>query len=136
LYNNIGANFEEKILPSLINEVLKAEIAKHDALQLLSQREKISNNIKEEITERAKGFRLTLDDVAITELKFGKEFAKAIELKQVAQQDAERQKFIVQRNEEEKKSVIIRSEGEAESAELISEAVKKYGDGKYYRFII
>jgi prohibitin 1 len=129
LFNNIGPNFDEKILPSLVNEVLKAEIAKHDALQLLSQREKISSDIKEEITQRAKGFRLTLDDVAITDLKFGKEFAKAIELKQVAQQDAERQKFVVQRNEEEKRAAIIRSEGESEAAELISNAVAKYGDG-------
>jgi len=131
IYNNLGANYDEKILPSLVNEVLKTEIAKHDALQLLAQRERISSEIKEEITQRARGFRLTLDDVAITHLGFGKEFSKAIEMKQVAQQDAERQKFIVQKNEEEKKAIIIRSEGESEAAELISEAVKKYGDGKY-----
>jgi len=128
LYNNVGANFEEKILPSLINEVLKTEIAKHDALQLLANRERISNDIKEDITQRARGFKLMLDDVSITHLGFGKEFSKAIEMKQVAQQEAERQKFIVQKNEEEKKAVIIRSEGESEAAELISKAVKTYGN--------
>lgn len=75
---------------------------------------------------------MTLDDVAITHLGFGKEFSRAIEMKQVAQQDAERQKFIVQKNEEEKKAVIIRSEGESEAAKLISDAVKLYGDGKIF----
>ena len=68
-------------MPSLINEVLKAEIAKHDALQLLAQRQRISQEIKEEVTQRARGFRLTLDDVAITHLGFGKEFSRAIEMK-------------------------------------------------------
>ena len=129
LYTNVGPNFDEKILPSIVNEVLKAEVAKYDALQLLSQREKISQSIKEEITQRARGFRLTLDDVAITHLAFGKEFANAIELKQVAQQHAERQKFVVQKNEEEKKAIIIRYEGESEAAKLIADAVKQYGDG-------
>jgi len=128
LYNNVGPNFEEKILPSIVNEVLKSEVAKYDAIQLLSQREKISQSIKEEITQRARGFRLTMDDVAITHLAFGKEFANAIELKQVAQQDAERQKFVVQKNEEEKKAVIIRYEGESEAARLIADSVKQYGD--------
>ena len=43
-----------------------------------------------------------LADVSITHLAFGKEFTKAIESKQVAQQDAERSKFLVQRAEQEK----------------------------------
>jgi prohibitin 1 len=128
LYNNVGPNFEEKILPSIVNEVLKAEVAKYDGIQLLGQREKISYSIKEEITTRAKGFNLTLDDVALTHLAFGKEFTQAIELKQVAQQDAERQKFIVQKNEEEKKAFIIKYEGESEAARLIADAVKAHGD--------
>jgi hypothetical protein len=37
-----------------------------------------------------------LQDVSITALTFGSEFAKAIEQKQVAEQEAERAKFIVQ----------------------------------------
>ncbi len=40
--------------------------------------------------------------MSITHLAFGKEFTKAIESKQVAQQDAERSKFLVQRAEQEK----------------------------------
>ena len=41
-------------------------------------------------------------DVSITHLAFGKEFTKAIEMKQVAQQEAERSKFLVMRAEQEK----------------------------------
>ena len=68
-------------------------------------------------------------DVSITHLAFGKEFTKAIESKQVAQQEAERSKFLVQRAEQEKLAAIIYAEGEAEAATLISQAVKVGGSG-------
>lgn len=57
-----------------------------------------------------------------------REYAQAIEHKQVAQQLAERQRFIVMKDEEEKNAQIIRSEGEAEAAKYINEAVAKYGN--------
>ena len=74
-------------------------------------------------------FNLVLDDVSITHLVFGKEFTTAIESKQVAEQQAERETFIVQRSEQEKRARIIRAEGESEAATLISEAMKRHGDG-------
>jgi prohibitin 2 len=43
---------------------------------------------------------------------------------QVAQQDAERARFIVTRAEQEKKSTIVRAQGEAEAAKLIGQAVQ------------
>merc|ERR1712070_639809 len=81
------------------------------------------------IVARAAGFKIFVDDVSITHLTYGKEFAKAIEEKQVAEQDAERQKFIVQKSEQERQATIIRSEGEAEAAKMISEALKEHGTG-------
>ena len=41
-------------------------------------------------------------DVSITHLTFGKEYTQAIEHKQVAQQEAERQKFVVMKAEQER----------------------------------
>lgn len=70
-----------------------------------------------------------LDDVSITHLVFGKEFTNAIEQKQVAQQEAERQTYVVAKAEQEKKAAIIRAEGEAEAALLISKALEDSGSG-------
>jgi hypothetical protein len=42
-------------------------------------------------------------DVSITHLTFSKEFTKAIESKQVAEQEAERQLYVVQRADQERK---------------------------------
>ena len=81
-----------------------------------------------DLERRAREFGLELQDVSITALTFGSEFAKAIEQKQVAEQEAERAKFIVQRREHEKSVQIIEAEAESESAELIQQAMKA-GDG-------
>ena len=62
-------------------------------------------------------------------MTFGREFTRAVEQKQIAQQDAERARFIVEKAEQERQANVIRAEGEAESAEIISKAVAKAGDG-------
>jgi hypothetical protein len=65
-----------------------------------------------------------LEDVSIIHLTFGSEYTAAIEAKQVAQQDAERARFVVERAVQEKKSTVIRALGVAKSAELVGEAIK------------
>ena len=67
--------------------------------------------------------------MSITHLVFGKEFTSAIEQKQVAQQEAERQTYVVAKAEQEKKAAIIRAEGEAEAAATISKALEQCGSG-------
>lgn len=77
--------------------------------------------------KRAREFNILMDDVAITHLSFGTEFTKAVEAKQVAQQEAERARFVVMKAEQERRAAVIRAEGESESAHLISEATKLAG---------
>merc|ERR1711966_379718 len=89
----------------------------------------VSTEIREAIVKRAAQFNILIDDVAITHLTYGKEFSKAIEEKQVAEQEAERQKFVVQMAEQERQATVIRSEGEAEAAMMISLALKEHGTG-------
>src|SRR5690554_5485869 len=79
--------------------------------------------------KRAREFNIALEDVSITHMTFGREFTRAVEQKQIAQQDAERARFIVEKAEQERQANVIHAEGEAESAETISRAVDKAGDG-------
>ncbi|KAI2497000.1 hypothetical protein MHU86_17527 [Fragilaria crotonensis] len=109
LYRELGTDYDERVLPSIGNEVLKAVVAQYNAEELLSKRGEVSARIKEEMIKRARTFHLTLDDVAITHLTFGKEFTKAIEQKQVAYQESERQHFVVLRAEQERQAVVMRA---------------------------
>jgi prohibitin 1 len=129
IYVKLGEDFDERVLPSIVNEVLKATVAQYDAEQLLTAREKVSAQIRETLNKRAAEFSIILEDVSITHLLFSREFTAAIEQKQVAQQEAERSKFVVQKAEQERQAAVLRAEGEGQAAELISNALKQFGTG-------
>ena len=90
IYTTLGENYDDRVLPSITNEVLKAVVAEFDAGELITQREMLSARVHKELTTRAEQFGLILDDISITHLTFGREFTVAVELKQVAQQEAEK----------------------------------------------
>ncbi|XP_064979383.1 prohibitin-3, mitochondrial-like [Musa acuminata AAA Group] len=73
-FTSIGTKYDDKVLPSIGNEV--------------------SALVRDALIRHARDFHIVVDNVAITNLSYGFEFSSAVEKKQVAQQEAERSKFL------------------------------------------
>ena len=85
----------------------------------------VSLLIRKQLIDRARDFNIILDDVSITELSFGKEYAAAVEAKQIAQQEAQRAAYLVEKAKQEKQQKIVQAEGEAAAALMLGNAISK-----------
>jgi prohibitin 2 len=85
----------------------------------------ISSQIKNALRDRLGAFYILIDEIAISDLSFSREYEKAIEEKQISQQKAERMKYIVEQAKQKKKSTIIKATADVEAIKLIGKAVSK-----------
>ncbi|KAL0629942.1 LOW QUALITY PROTEIN: Prohibitin [Plecturocebus cupreus] len=107
----------------ILDDILMLLMAYFDIGELITQKELVSRQVSNDLGKQAATFELNLDDVSMTHLTFGKEFTEVVEVKQVAQQEAEKARFVVEKTEQQKKVAIISAKGISKVAELIANSL-------------
>lgn len=52
VYRNLGTDYDGRVLPSVINEVMKSVVAKYNAQSMLTKREEVSHKIRMDLEAR------------------------------------------------------------------------------------
>jgi len=129
LYQGVGSDYTARIIDPAVQESLKTVTAKYTAEELIKFRPKVKAEVEEEITQRLSNYNLLVEPsgLSITNFAFSEEFNRAIEAKQVAQQQAEQQRYVLQKAELEKQTAVMIAQGKSEAAKLNAEALKVQG---------
>jgi prohibitin 2 len=121
IHRTLGTDYQDKVMNNAIQEVFKAATAKYDVTQLITDRDSVKKMAFEDLRDRMKSYNIVVENLLITDFKFSPEFAKAIEDKQVAAQEADRAKFNLDRARTDAAAQ------EAQKTSLSPELLQKYG---------
>lgn len=141
-YKTIGDEddiLQRIVIPS-VNEVMKSAAAKRTAEEVLTKRMDMKKDIDDGLKERLAHYGITLHDVNIVNLTFSADFSRAIESKQIAEQQAKQAEYVALKATQEAKAEVERAKGTAEAQKLMKstitaeilqqQAIEKW-DGKF-----
>ncbi|WP_347179577.1 prohibitin family protein [Roseofilum halophilum] len=107
-----------RIITPSVSEVVKSATAKKNAEEIITRRTDLKQEIDKQLKERITSYGILIDDVSLVNVTFSPEFAKAIEAKQIAEQEAKRAEFEALKAEKVAQADINRAKGQAEAQRL------------------
>ena len=107
-----------QILTPAVSEVLKAATAKKTALEIITKRTELKAEIDESLRKRLAPYAVLVTDVSLVNFGFSPEFSRAIESKQIAEQEAKQAEFLALKATQEAQAEINRAKGQAEAQRL------------------
>lgn len=120
-------NIVAKIIAPQTQESFKIAAAKRTAEESITRRSELKEDFDMALTERLDKYGIIVLDTSVVDLNFSPEFAKAVEDKQIAEQQAQRAVFTAQQAEQEAKADVNRARGRAEAQRLLAGTLKAEG---------
>jgi len=125
IYQNVGLDWRTTLVKPVIEGELKGTIGKWDAVDLIANRAKATDDITAAIATELAKRHVQLTNFQITNIDYNDEFEKAVEAKVTAvQRAAEAQNKTVQIREEANQTIIA-AKAQAEAMQIKSQALSQ-----------
>lgn len=117
IYRDIGGleSVDQKIIAPAIANAVKAVTAHYNADELLANRDKVREEIANQIRDSISNYDVKIDGVNITDFNFSAQYNHAIEEKQVAQQQALKANYQLQQVQISAQQQVVQAKAEAEA---------------------
>ncbi|MBR5371631.1 MAG: prohibitin family protein [Oscillospiraceae bacterium] len=127
IYQKIGEKYESVTLMPAVQESVKAVTAKYTAEELITERTAVGEQMRDLLNSKVGEYGISIEKFNIVNFDFSDEFNKAIEQKQVAEQN-----LIKTKTEQEQAIVVAKAEAEKKviSAEAAATAIKTQAEAQ------
>lgn len=125
LYQRVGLDFANKVIDPAFNDFVKEVVPHYVITEILPKREEIRKRAMEKLGQNLERYHIVVDDIYISNIRFSPEYEKAIEAKQVAQQQVETQRQVLAQREIEAQQKVASAKGEAESILVVAQGQAK-----------
>jgi regulator of protease activity HflC (stomatin/prohibitin superfamily) len=128
LYQKVGLDFANKVIDPAFNDFVKEVVPNYPITEILPKREEIRKRAMLKLGDNLARYHIVVDDIYFANIRFTPEYEKAIEAKQVAQQQVETQRQILAQREIEAQQKVATAKGEAESILVVAQGQAKAND--------
>jgi regulator of protease activity HflC (stomatin/prohibitin superfamily) len=128
LYQKVGLDFANKVIDPAFNDFVKEVVPIYQITEILPKREDIRKRAMTKLGENLARYHIIVDDIYFANIRFSPEYEKAVEAKQVAQQQVETQRQVLAQREIEAHQKVATAKGEAESILVVAQGQAKAND--------
>ena len=125
LYQKVGLDFADKVIDPAFNDFVKEVVPTYPIGEILPKREEIRKRAMVKLGDNLARYHIIVDDIYFANIRFSPEYERAIEAKQVAQQQVETQRQVLAQREIEAQQKVATAKGEAESILVVANGQAK-----------
>src|SRR5512139_1698044 len=128
LYQKVGLDFADKVIDPAFNDFVKEVVPNYPITEILPKREEIRKRAMGKLGDNLARYHIIVDDIYFANIRFSPEYEKAVEAKQVAQQQVETQRQVLAQREIEAQQKVASAKGEAESILVVAQGQARAND--------
>lgn len=125
MFVDVGLQWEDKLIPQVVNASIKDAVGKWNAIDLISNRTKATDEIEQQIKSQLSKRGINVTQLELTDISYDAGFENAVEAKVTAVQRAEEAKNNTVKVQEEANQRIIAAKADAEAMQIKTEALAK-----------